>query len=62
MKDYKNCLEANQFENQRNHWQNNNLDVVSLKENHQELIKNYTNIKITGKSLKRETQCIHWKS
>ena len=38
--DYKNCLEAAQFENKINHLEKNNIDVDSLKEDQKEFIKN----------------------
>ena len=37
--DYKNCLQATQFENEMNYQEEYKLDVDSLRENHTELIK-----------------------
>ena len=36
---YKNCLEATQFENRINHLEKNEIDVDSLKKDHKEFIK-----------------------
>ena len=38
--DYKNCLEAAQFENKINHLEKNKIDVDGLKKDQKEFIKN----------------------
>ena len=37
--DYKNCLEATQFENKVNNPEKNKIDIHSLKKDHKEFIK-----------------------
>ena len=49
-KNYKNCLEANQLENKRNHLEQNKLNVDNVGENHKKIIKNN---KLISKSKQR---------
>ena len=41
--DYKNCLEATELENERNHPEKNKINIDSLKEQHKDFIKNKIN-------------------
>ena len=41
--DYKNCLEATDLENERNHPEKNKINIDSLKEQHKDFIKNKIN-------------------
>ena len=47
--DDKNFLEANQLEKEINLLEKNKLDIISLRENHKELIKQIIYIKIIGR-------------
>ena len=41
---YKNCLESTQLENKINYLEKNKTDIDSIKENHQEFLKNNKSI------------------
>ena len=47
--DDENFLEANQLEKEINLLEKNKLDIISLRENHKELIKQIIYIKIIGR-------------
>ena len=52
---YKNLLEATQLESKRNHLENNEIHLHSLKKDYKEFIKNNTLILKTRKDLKMKS-------
>ena len=52
--DYKNCLQATQLENKRNHPEKSNVNVDSLRGDHKALVKNNALIKKTKKIFTEE--------